>query len=308
MFGGFWLGLHLGLGPAALVSWFISQKPIFQMKQHIEKILVLKQYLEKFLSLVDIFGLFERDPFGNYLIIKRILMSLLGGITYNRLTQYNNIVIEGTEHLEDLPDHGVLFLSNHQTYFMDVITMFHIFFSTKWGFRNTLRFPIYLLAPRAKVYYVAASETMKDGGLIPKIFAQCGAITVERSWRAKGQNVNRDVDKSAGEKVGKGLDFGWVVSFPQGTTSPYAPIRKGTAHLIKTHQPIVIPVVVNGFRRAFDKKGLLFKKLNTTLTVTFKPPMEFDPDESLESITEKVRDAIEQRIPVEKLRWLHEKE
>ena len=87
------------------------------------------------------------------------------------------------------------------------------------------------------------------------------------------------------------------MSFPQGTTKPFAPVRKGTAYLIKEHQPIVIPVVINGFRRAFDKKGLRFKKRNTKLTVHFKAPMHFLPDESLESMIERITKAIEQEAP-----------
>jgi 1-acyl-sn-glycerol-3-phosphate acyltransferase len=102
---------------------------------------------------------------------------------------------------------------------------------------------------------------MKEGGLLPRIFSQAGAILVNRSWRAKGHDVKRELDTAANDKVGLGLKYGWVVSFPQGTTTPYAPLRKGTAHLIKAHNPIVVPVVINGFRRAFDKKGLLFKNV-----------------------------------------------
>ena len=79
-------------------------------------------------------------------------------------------------------------------------------------------------------------KTMQEGSF-PKYFAQAGALTVERSWRAKGQNVKREVDKNAGDKVATALDFGWVVSFPQGTTSAFAPVRKGTAHIIKTQTP-----------------------------------------------------------------------
>ena len=147
---------------------------------------------------------------------------------------------------------------------------------------------------------------MKEGGLLPRIFSQAGAILVNRSWRAEGKDVKREVDSSADDKVGKGLSYGWVVSFPQGTTTPYAPLRKGTAHLIKTHNPIVVPVVINGFRRAFDKKGLRFKKANTTLTVNFKEPIRFDPEMPVEEIMEILRDKIEQNIPVEKLTWKRE--
>ncbi|MEA5427054.1 lysophospholipid acyltransferase family protein [Arcicella lustrica] len=268
----------------------------------------MNQHLKKLLPMMDVFGIFERDPFGNSMLVKRIIMIVLGWITYSRLRGINKTRISGTEHLEGLPNEGVLFLSNHQTYFMDVICLYHIFFSVKWGFRNSVNFPIYLLAPRSKVFYVAASETMTEGGLLPRVFSQAGAILVNRSWREKGKDVKKEVDTAAESKVGKGLSYGWVVSFPQGTTTPYAPLRKGTAHLIKTHNPIVVPVVINGFRRAFDKKGLRFKKRNTTLSVTFKEPIRFDKDMPTEEIMDILRDKIEQKIPVQKLVWLRDKE
>ncbi|MDI9867347.1 lysophospholipid acyltransferase family protein [Flectobacillus longus] len=266
----------------------------------------MKLHIRNFLSMFDVFGIVERDPFGNSMLLKRIIMFTLGWITYGRLRVYNKTKIRGTEHLENLPQTGVLFLSNHQTYFMDVICLYHVFFSIKWGFKNSINFPIYLLAPRSRLFYVAASETMKEGGLLPKIFSQAGAILVNRSWRAKGHDVKRELDTAANDKVGLGLKYGWVVSFPQGTTTPYAPLRKGTAHLIKAHNPIVVPVVINGFRRAFDKKGLLFKKRNTTLSVTFKEPIQFDPDISVEEMMDILREQIEQKIPVEKLKWRRE--
>jgi 1-acyl-sn-glycerol-3-phosphate acyltransferase len=257
----------------------------------------MQHYLRQFLRMSDVFGIFERDPFGNPVLVKRMLIAALGTLTYPRFVWYNRVKIEGSEHLHKLPPTGVLFLSNHQTYFADVICLYHIFCSIKWGFTNTIKIPIYLFAPRVHNYYVAASETMKEGGIIPKLFAQAGAITVQRSWRAKGQDVNREVDSSANDKVGKGLGDGWVISFPQGTTSPYAPLRKGTAHIIKAHNPIVVPVVIDGFRRAFDKKGLFFRKKYTTLKITFKEPMRFDGNATNEEILDIVRRLIEQEIP-----------
>jgi len=252
--------------------------------------------LPSWLARMDFLGLFEKDPFGNFLVIKRLLIFILGWFTYYRYTAVNKIRITGTENLMDLPDQGVLFLSNHQTYFADVIAFFHIFCAVKWGYKDTMSPPFYLLSPRARMYYVAAAETMK-GGFLPKVFSMGGAITIERSWRANGEDVKRQLDTSAQDRIGMGLQHGWVVSFPQGTTKPYAPVRKGTAHLISDHHPIVIPVVINGFRRAFDKKGLRFKKRNTRLTVQFKPPMHFRPDESVEEMVARVTQAIEQEAP-----------
>lgn len=257
--------------------------------------------LPRWLDKLDFLGLFEKDPFGNLLIVRRLAIMIIGWATYYRYTAVNKIRITGTEHLHNLPDSGVLFLSNHQTYFADVIAFYHTFCAVKWGYKDTISPPFYLFSPRVRNYYVAASETMQEGGILPRLFSIGGAITVERSWRAQGENVKRTLDNNAQDKIGMGLDHGWVVSFPQGTTKPYAPVRKGTAHLIKEHQPIVIPVVINGFRRAFDKKGLRFKKRNTTLTVQFKPPMHFLPDESVESMVERITKAIEQEAPKERI-------
>ena len=66
-----------------------------------------------------------------------------------------------------------------------------------------------------------------------RIFKLAGAVTVKRTRRAEGKAVNRMVDLSEVENIMKALDNGWVVTFPQGTTSAFAQGRKGTAKLIK---------------------------------------------------------------------------
>ena len=37
------------------------------------------------------------------------------------------------------------------------------------------------------------------------------------------------------------------ITFPQGTTKSSGKIRKGTSHIILNNQPLVIPIVINGF-------------------------------------------------------------
>jgi 1-acyl-sn-glycerol-3-phosphate acyltransferase len=239
----------------------------------------------------------RKDPFGKILLIKRALIGVLGFLTYSRFNIINKLKVEGTEHLQNLPSNNVLFVSNHQTYYADVIALYHIFSSVKWNFKNSIRIPIYAILPRVNTYYVAAEETMKSSGFLPKVFAYAGAITVKRSWRYKGESVDRAPDTSAPEKIKKALQQGWVVNFPQGTTTPYAPIRKGSAAILKTYQPTVIPVVIDGFRRAFDKKGLKIKKKGVVLQVRFKEPLVYSADESIESLIEKIRAAIEQIPP-----------
>jgi hypothetical protein len=52
--------------------------------------------------------------------------------------------------------------------------------------------------------------------------------------------------------------------------------------------------VIGGFWRAFNKKGLKFKKRGVRLSVTFKEPLEIDYDSPAEKIMEQVMDSIEQ--------------
>jgi hypothetical protein len=88
--------------------------------------------------------------------------------------------------------------------------------------------------------------------------------------------------------------FNEVIAFPQGTTRPHAPGRKGTAHIIKQGDPIVVPVVARGFDRVFDKKGLIIRKIGEGLSVTFKKPLVWAPGASPEAILDRVMDAIEE--------------
>lgn len=164
-----------------------------------------------------------------------------------------------------------------------------------------------MLNPIGNAYFVAAEETMKKSGFLPRVFSYAGAVTVQRSWRSEGENVQRTVDLGAVDNISKALSQGWVVSFPQGTTSPYAPIRKGIVNIIKENNPIIVPVVINGFRRAFDKKGLKLKKKGTTLNVRFKEPLQIDANLSTEEVIEKIKGMIEQQDVMERFRHLGKK-
>ncbi len=226
-------------------------------------------------------------------LVRKVVYAVVGIFSYPGLAIVNKLKIQGTEHIENLPKQNVLFVSNHQTYFADVITFLHIFCAVKWRKRNRLGVPYYLLNPFTRVYYVAAEETMK-ASWISRLFTLAGAITVKRTWRQDGHEVRRGLDPSDTRKIHRALSQAWVITFPQGTTKAYAPGRKGTAYIIKLTQPVVIPVVIQGFWRAFDKKGLKFKKKGIPLSVTFKPPLAINYDAPAEEILEQVMDAIEQ--------------
>lgn len=233
------------------------------------------------------------DRIRNFHPLRKLVYFWVGLFSWPGLALVNKIKISGTEHFEKLPPRGVLFVSNHQTYFADVICFLHIFCAVKWRKRNRLGIPYYLLNPFTRVNYVAAEETMK-GSFISRLFLLAGGLTVKRTWRPEGTEVRKGLDPSDTRKILKALEHNWVITFPQGTTKPFAPGRKGTALIIKQMKPVVIPVVINGFWRAFNKKGLRFKKKGTQLTVTFKPPLVIDYDAPAETILAQVMDAIEQ--------------
>ncbi|MFT4697768.1 MAG: 1-acyl-sn-glycerol-3-phosphate acyltransferase [Flavobacteriaceae bacterium] len=239
-------------------------------------------------------GLFKKNPFGHILFLKLWLIRILGSLTHRRFKGFNELQIEGSEIIKNLPENNVLFVSNHQTYFADVVSMFHVFNASLSGREDTIKNIGYLWRPKLNLYFVAAKETMQDG-LLPKIMAYAGSVSIERTWRSEGQNVNRQVKMSDIGNITKALEDGWVITFPQGTTKPWKPIRRGTAHIIKMNKPIVVPIVIDGFRRSFDKKGLRIKKRGILQSMVIKEPLEIDyENESIDAIVEKLQFAIEQ--------------
>ena len=238
--------------------------------------------------------LFKRNPFGHYLFIKKWLIRILGVVSHGRYRSFNNLQIEGTDIIRSLPGEKVLFISNHQTYFADVAAMLHVFNAALKGRDDSIKNVGYIWQPKLNIYYVAAGETMRSG-FLPKIFAYTGSVSIDRTWRSAGKNVNRQVKNSDITNIGKAIEDGWVITFPQGTTTPFKPIRRGTAHIIKTYKPIVVPIVIDGFRRSFDKKGLNIKRKNVLQSMVIKEPLDIDYDnESIDDIVKKIEFAIEQ--------------
>jgi 1-acyl-sn-glycerol-3-phosphate acyltransferase len=238
--------------------------------------------------------LFKKNPFGHILWIKKMLIRILGVISHGRYRNFNNLQIEGSQVLRNIPENNVLFISNHQTYFADVAAMFHVFNASLKGRDDSIKNIGYIWNPKLNLYYIAAGETMRSG-ILPKIFAYTGSVSIDRTWRSAGENVNRQVKMSDISNISKALDDGWVITFPQGTTTPFKPIRRGTAHIIKTHKPTVVPIVIDGFRRSFDKKGLMIKKRNVLQSMVIKEPLKIDyENDEISDIVTKIEYAIEQ--------------
>lgn len=239
-------------------------------------------------------NIFKKNPFGHSLFLKRWLIIIAGTLTHRRFKGFNDLQIHGSEILRKLPETNVLFVSNHQTYFADVAAMLHVFNASLSGREDNIKNVGYLWHPKLNIYYVAAKETMK-ASLLTKILAYTGSVSIERTWREKGQDVNKQVKMSDVSNITKALNDGWVITFPQGTTKPWKPIRRGTAHIIKKNKPVVVPIVIDGFRRSFDKKGIRIKKRGILQTMEIKEPLEIDyENDSMEKIVEQLEYAIEQ--------------
>jgi len=236
----------------------------------------------------------KKNPFGHYLLVKKWLIRFFGLVSHGRYQRFNKLNIKGSEIIRSLPDKNVLFVANHQTYFADVAAMLHVFNASLKGRNNSLKNLGYIWNPKLNIYFVAAKETMR-AGILPKIFTYIGSVSIDRTWRSAGKDTKRQVKMSDIRDIEKALNDGWVITFPQGTTTPFKPLRRGTAHLIKTCKPTVVPIVIDGFRRSFDKKGLLIKKRNVQQSMVIKKPMSIDyENETIDEIIGRIGLEIEQ--------------
>ena len=233
----------------------------------------------------------NKNIFGQYLIIKKATIRTIGVLTHKT---FNNkrFNIQGTTILNEIPKHNVLFISNHQTYFYDVIAMLHVFNASVNGRRDSLKNILYLLKPKSNIYFIAALETMK-ASVISKILSYAGSILIKRTWREAGKEISRNIRGEDFDNIIKALNDGWVITFPRGTTDNSKPVRSGTAHIIKSTNPIVIPVKIDGFGDVFERNSLKIKNKTMPFSIKFGNALEFNNDESIESITNQIEKIID---------------
>jgi len=233
----------------------------------------------------------NKNIFGQYLIIKKAIIRTIGVLTHKT---FNNkrFNIQGTTILNEIPKHNVLFISNHQTYFYDVIAMLHVFNASLNGRRDSLKNILYLLKPKSNIYFIAALETMK-ASLISKILSYAGSILIKRTWREAGKEITRNIRSEDFDNIIKALNDGWVITFPRGTTDNSKPVRSGTAYIIKQTNPIVIPVKIDGFGDVFERNSLKIKNKTKPFSIKFGNALKFNDNESIESITNQIEKIID---------------
>ena len=233
----------------------------------------------------------KKNIFGQSIFLKRFIIGFIGLITH-RTFRNKRFVIKGSKNLLNLPETNVLFVSNHQTYFYDVIAMLHVFNSSVKGRIDSVKRPKYLINPKTNLYYIASLETMKKS-LITKLLTYAGAVLVQRSWRDSGESVSRDIRLEDPDKIKLALQDGWVITFPRGTTDNSKPIRKGTAHIIKNNNPLIVPINLTGFKDVFQRNGLRVINRKKDFSLEIMKPLRIDMTQnSIEEITAEIEKII----------------
>ena len=226
----------------------------------------------------------KKNIFGQTIFLKRLIIGFVGLITH-RTFRSKRFEIKGSKNLVNLPSTNVLFVSNHQTYFYDVIAMLHVFNSSVKGRIDSVKKPKYLISPKTNLYYIASLETMKKS-VITKLLTYAGAVLVQRSWRDSGESVSRDIRLEDPDKIKLALKDGWVITFPRGTTDNSKPIRKGTAHIIKNNNPLIVPINLIGFKDVFQRNGLKVINRKKFFSIEIMKPLQIDmTKKSIEEIT-----------------------
>ena len=226
----------------------------------------------------------KKNIFGQTIFLKRLIIGFVGLITHKTFRS-RRFEIKGSKNLVNLPSTNVLFVSNHQTYFYDVIAMLHVFNSSVKGRIDSVKKPKYLISPKTNLYYIASLETMKKS-VITKLLTYAGAVLVQRSWRDSGESVSRDIRSEDPDKIKLALKDGWVITFPRGTTDNSKPIRKGTAHIIKNNDPLIVPINLIGFKDVFQRNGLKVINRKKFFSIEIMKPLQIDmTKKSIEEIT-----------------------
>jgi 1-acyl-sn-glycerol-3-phosphate acyltransferase len=194
--------------------------------------------------------------------LRRGLLASFGvGFTVPYLAILNDVHVEGDGVLKTLPRRNVVFLANHQTYFLEALTFFDLVYVRH---QFPLEDPI--------LRFSAAEETMKKN-LLTKLMTLAGGVTFRRSFREGGVDVQRPVDMDGVARVEEAIRDGWLLHFPAGTTRKGAPLRAGVSRLLHNTKAVALPLRVDGFRDLLLHKqvpGKLFKRCSLKI----HPPLD----------------------------------
>jgi 1-acyl-sn-glycerol-3-phosphate acyltransferase len=202
-----------------------------------------------------------RQTFLDRWLRRGIITSLGLGFTIPYFRLLNRVKVTGDAIIDKLPRKNVVFLSNHQTYFMEAMAIFDVVYVRH---RLPLENPF--------MCFSAATETMKHNPLT-QLFTKAGGVTFRRSFREGGKDVRRGADFEGIAKVEAAIANGWLLHFPAGTTQKGAPLRPGVAQLLHRTKAVAVPVRVDGFRNLLLYRQIPGKVLKKC-RVALHPPLD----------------------------------
>ena len=136
--------------------------------------------------------------------LRRGLLASFGvGFTVPYLAILNDVHVEGDEVLKDLPRRNVVFLANHQTYFLEALAFFDLVYVRH-------QFPL----ENPVLRFSAAEETMKKN-LLTKLMTLAGGVTFRRSFREGGVDVSRPVDLDGVARVEEAIQRRLAAALPR---------------------------------------------------------------------------------------------
>jgi 1-acyl-sn-glycerol-3-phosphate acyltransferase len=192
-----------------------------------------------------------------------LFVAFAAGFTIPYFKVLNRVDVVGRERLNALPRRGVVFLSNHQTYFTEAIAFFDAVYRRRgisWE-DPFLRFS-------------AAEETMGKN-LATSVLTTAGAVTFQRSHRHGGVDLRRSVDLEGIARIEQAIRSGWLLHFPTGTTREGAPIRPGVSRLLHSTQAVAVPVRVDGFREMLLHKQIP-GRIRRRASIRIEEPLDLD--------------------------------
>lgn len=192
-----------------------------------------------------------------------LFLACAAGFTIPYFKLLNRVDVIGRERLNTLPKRGVVFLSNHQTYFTEAIAFFDAVYRRRgisWE-DPFLRFS-------------AAEETMGKN-LATSVLTTGGAVTFRRSHRHGGVDLQRSVDLEGIARIEQAIRSGWLLHFPTGTTRDGAPIRPGVSRLLHSTQAVAVPMRVDGFREMLLHKQIP-GRIRRRASIRIEEPLDLD--------------------------------
>ena len=201
--------------------------------------------------------------FLNRWLRRGIIAGIGTGFSLPYFALLNQVRVKGDALLDRLPRRNVVFLSNHQSYFLEAVAFFDLVY---------VRHQFDLEDPVLR--FSAAEETMQKN-VLTQLLGRAGSVTLKRSFRDAGGDTNRPVDTRGAARIEKAIRTGWLLHFPAGTTRQGAPFRAGVARLLHNTKAVAVPVRVDGFRDLL-LQGQLPGKLFQRCSVTLHPPMDLE--------------------------------